>query len=199
MHSGYSEVYGDCIKMMLNTSEIQIQIVWEKHNHPVTFDSYISPKVKKILASSMCSGLCHTRLNALDFFQKNTLQDLRICVPLGITGSKHYLFFCGPCIGAAENENISAPQKELLKWHLKLSISMYCVQQMMHEWHYEEPNGKKTVPPAIIKPKFASARNCIVPPCQSCLLAHARKRTPNVFWTRLLDIVKELSQGIHTT
>jgi hypothetical protein len=35
------------------------------------------------LASSMRSGLRHTRLNAFDFFQENTLQDLWICVPLG--------------------------------------------------------------------------------------------------------------------
>ncbi len=62
---------------------------------------------------------------------------------------------------------------------------MYCVQEIMRERHYEEPNGNKTVLPAIIKPKFASARNCIVPPCQLCLLARARKRTLNVL--RLLD------------
>ncbi len=89
----------------------------EKHNLPIVFDSYVSPKVKKMLASSMRSGLCHTQLNALDFFQENTLQDLRICVPLGITGPKHYLRFCGPCIGASENDNRSASQKELLNWH----------------------------------------------------------------------------------
>jgi hypothetical protein len=78
MHGGYSEVYGDCIKikMLLNTSEIQIQIVRDKHNLPIIFDSYVSPKVKKTLASSKRSGLCHTQLNALDFFQGNTLQDL---------------------------------------------------------------------------------------------------------------------------
>ena len=35
MHGGYSEVYGNCIKMLLNTSEIQIPIVREKHNLPV--------------------------------------------------------------------------------------------------------------------------------------------------------------------
>jgi hypothetical protein len=64
---------------------------------------------------------------------------------------------------------------------------MYCVQEMMHERHYEEPNGNKTVLPAMIKPKLASARNCIIPPCQSCLLACARKRTPNILRTRLLD------------
>jgi hypothetical protein len=97
------------------------------------------------------------------------------------------LHFCGPCIGASENENLSAPQKELLKWHWKLGIGMYHVQEMMHERHYEEPNGNKTVLSAIIKPKLASARNCIVPPCQLCLLARARKRTPNVSRMCLLD------------
>jgi hypothetical protein len=76
MHGGYSEVYGDCIKMLLKTSEIQIQIVREKHNLPIIFDSYVSPKVKKMLASSMPSGLCHTWLNAFDLFQENTLHDL---------------------------------------------------------------------------------------------------------------------------
>jgi hypothetical protein len=58
---------------------------------------------------------------------------------------------------------------------------------MMRERHYEEPNGNKTILPTIIKPKLVSARNCIVPPCQSCLLAQARKRTPNVSRTCLLD------------
>jgi hypothetical protein len=60
MHGGYSGVYGDCIKMLLNALEIQIQILREKHNLPVVFDPYVSPKVKKTLASSMRSGLCHT-------------------------------------------------------------------------------------------------------------------------------------------
>jgi hypothetical protein len=31
MHGGYSEVYSDCIKMLLKTSKVQIQIVREKH------------------------------------------------------------------------------------------------------------------------------------------------------------------------
>ncbi len=76
MHGGYSKVYGDCVKMLLKTSEIQIQIVREKHNLPIVFDSYVSPNMKKMLASSMRSGLCHTQLNAFDFFQENTLYDL---------------------------------------------------------------------------------------------------------------------------
>jgi hypothetical protein len=64
---------------------------------------------------------------------------------------------------------------------------MYCIQEMMHEQHYEEPSGNKTILPAIIKPKLASAQNCIVPPCHLCLLARAKKHTPNVLWTQLLD------------
>jgi hypothetical protein len=143
MNSNYSEVYGDCIKMLLHTSEIQIQIMREKHNLPVVFDSYVSPKVKKTLASSMCSGLCHTRLNAYNFFYENTHYNLPICAPLGITSPKHYSPFCGLCIGASENGNLSAPQKELLKWHWKLGIAMYRIQEMMRERHYLEPNGNK--------------------------------------------------------
>jgi hypothetical protein len=157
MHGGYSKVYGNCIKMLLKTSEIQIQIVREKHNLPDVFDSYVSPKAKKMLASTMRSGLCHTRLNALDFFQESTLQDLCICAPLGFTGPEHFSHFCGPCVGTTENENLSAPQKELLKWHWKLGISMYRIQEVMRERHYEEPGGHKTILPAIIKLKLASA------------------------------------------
>ena len=50
----------------------------------------------------------------------------------------------------------------------------------MHERTFEEPLGKRTVLPPIIKPKFPSAWNCVIPVCQSCLLARARKRSPNV-------------------
>jgi hypothetical protein len=57
----------------------------------------------------------------------------------------------------------------------------------MRERHYKEPNSNKTILPAIIKPKLALARNWIVPPCQLCLLARARKRAPNVLRTPLLD------------
>jgi hypothetical protein len=138
------------------------------------------------MASTMCSGLCHTRLNALNFFQENTLQDLHICASLGFTGPKHYLCFCSPCVGTIEKENLSAPQKELLKWHWKLDISMYCIQEMMSEWHHEEPHVNKTILPAIIKPKLVLAQNFIVPPCHLCLMAQARKFTTNVSWTRLL-------------
>jgi hypothetical protein len=50
----------------------------------------------------------------------------------------------------------------------------------MHEQTYEEPFGKHTVLSPINKPQFTSARNSVIPVCQSCLLAWARKSSPNV-------------------
>ena len=50
----------------------------------------------------------------------------------------------------------------------------------MPERMLEEPLGKDMVLPPVIKPKFPSAQNCVIPVCQSCLLACTRKRTPNV-------------------
>jgi len=67
MHGGYSEVHSDCACMLLKTSTIEIQIVREEHNLPIVFDSFVSGKAKKALASKMRSGLCHTHLNALTF------------------------------------------------------------------------------------------------------------------------------------
>ncbi len=54
----------------------------------------------------------------------------------------------------------------------------------MRERTYEEPLGQCTVLPPIIKATFPSAQNCVVPLCQLCLLARARKRTLNVKGTR---------------
>jgi hypothetical protein len=44
---------------------------------------------------------------------------------------------------------------------------------------FEEPNGNRTILPAIIKPKFEAASKCAVPACESCMLARARKHSTN--------------------
>jgi hypothetical protein len=84
----------------------------------------------------------------------------------------------------------SDAQKELLKWHWKLGIGMCCIQEMMREQHYEDPDGRTTILPAIIQPKNSSARNCIVPPCQSCLFACAKKRSPKASRTQPLEDIE---------
>jgi len=161
--------------------------VREEHNLPIVFDSFVSGKAKKAVASNMRSGLCHTRLNALDFFRDNDLGNLGQSPQNSVLDLEHFLNFCGACVGAAKNENISASQKELLKWHWKLGIEMYRSQEMMHERHYKDPDGRTTILPAIIQPKNASARNCIDPPHQSCFLACAKKCSPKVSRTQPLE------------
>jgi hypothetical protein len=128
----------------------------------------------------MRSGLCHSLLNALDFFHDNDLGDLGISPHFWHHKSKHYSHFCGPCVEAPANENLSGPQKELLEWHWKLGNGMNCIQTLMCERHYEEPDGKTSIFPAIIKPKYATTQNCVVLPCQLCLLARAGKHSPKV-------------------
>jgi len=124
-----------------------------------------------------CPGLFHDNdVGNLGWSPRNSVLD-----------SEHFSNFCGACVGAAENENISAVQKELLKWHWKLGIGMYRIQEMMREWHYEDPDGRTTILPAIIQPKNSSTRNCIVPPCQSCLLACTKKRSLKVSRTQPLE------------
>jgi len=119
--------------MLLKTLTIEIRFVREEHNPPAVFDSFVSGKAKKALASNMRFGLCHTCLNALDFFHDNDLGNLGRSPRNGVLDSKYFSNFCGACVGAAENENISAAQTELLKWHWKLGIGIHRIQEMMHE------------------------------------------------------------------
>jgi hypothetical protein len=79
--------------MLLKTSTIEIRIVREEHNLPVVFDSFVSGKAKKALASNMRSGLCHTRLNALDFFHDNDLGNLGRSPRNSVLDSEHFSNF----------------------------------------------------------------------------------------------------------
>ena len=101
MHGGYSEVYSDRIRMLLKTSTIEIRIVREEHNLPVVFDSFVSGKTKKALASNMRSGVCHTRLNALDFFHDNDLGNLGQSPQYSVLDLDHFSNLlwglCGSC------------------------------------------------------------------------------------------------------
>jgi hypothetical protein len=88
-------------------------------------------KATKALPTNTHSGLCLTCLNALDFFHDKELGNLGRSSQHSALDSEHVSTFCGACVGAAENENISATQKELLKWDWKLGIGRYCIQEMM--------------------------------------------------------------------
>jgi hypothetical protein len=57
---------------------------------------------------------------------------------------------------------------------------MYQVQELMRRTTFREPLGKCTTLPLLIELKFPFAWICVIPLCQSCLLACARNRTPKV-------------------
>ncbi len=168
IYGGYSEVYGQRVQMKLRTSTIAIGISRDLTNLPVVFDSFVTEKAKWALGACMRSGLCQMHLSALDFFG-----DIDQSFPLLQTLSGQSSFPCFSCVGDPLNLNLTSPQRELLLWHWKLGINMHQVQALMRECTYEDPKGRHTILPPIIKPKFPSAKNCVIPACQSCLIAQA--------------------------
>ena len=58
---------------------------------------------------------------------------------------EHYTKFFGPCVGTAENENLSNYQKEFLIWHCRWGISMHRIQELMTPQRVEEPDGTNHV------------------------------------------------------
>ncbi len=93
--------------------------------------------------------------------------------------------FSGLCGGTTKNAILSAPQKELLHWHWTLGIIMSCIQEMMREQHYVEPNGNKMFLHAIIKSNF-TLLEIVLFLLVICVLPHARTSTPNVLWMWLI-------------
>ena len=94
--------------------------------------------------------------------------------------SEQTFFPCFPCVGNLENKKLTSTKRELLLWHWKLGINMYWVQELMPEKTFEKPLGKCMVLPPIIKPKIPFCLELCHSGLSSCLLACARKRTPNV-------------------
>ena len=87
---------------------------------------------------------------------------------------------CCPCLGVEENVNLTNAQMEHLLWHLKLDASMHHIQELMYVHTAKEPNGKHSLMPTVIEPKFVSTPNCPVLKYTSCELASAKKLNPQV-------------------
>ena len=80
---------------------------------------------------------------------------------------EHCTQFCGPCVGARENHNLSNAHKELLLWHWKWGISMNRTQEMMKPQQVVEPDGTRYVMDPVISPKLATAATCALQACES--------------------------------
>ncbi len=120
MHGGYSEVYGQSIKMKLRTSSIHIEIIRDQANLPVVHDSFVSEKAKHGPAPLFWSGMCQTGLSVLDFFG-----EIKGSVSSIVSTTESNCFPSFPCVGDSANTNLTSPQRDLLLWHWKLGISMY--------------------------------------------------------------------------
>jgi len=119
-------------------------------------------------------------------------------MPLTMSKSskEHALNLVLKCVGDVENENLTAPQRELLLWHWRLGIGMQRIQSMMREQHYEDHLGRTECHPPIIKSKYASTSSCKIPLCQSCLLARIFQRSPNVKQAQVnQDLEGSISRG----
>jgi hypothetical protein len=73
-------------------------------------------------------------------------------------------------------------QKELLKWHWKMGIGMYCIQEMIRERHYVDPDGMLTILP-VASPHMQSvivscSLPCTVATCSGnfCREAHFSRK-----------------------
>ena len=93
----------------------------------------------------------------------------------------------GPSVLAHDNVNLSRAQKELLLWHNKLGISMPRVQELMRSIPMEDPSGASNVAPQVIKPKIPQSSSCPLPTCQSCQMARARQRKPNIVKSKVIQ------------
>ena len=168
--------------------EIPIPIDKGGTNLPIVWNSFVSQKVKKKISHKFRSALIATRINAaLDYFAETITQSLSM--PFRMQGI--FTNFSG--VGGPVNENLTMAQKELLLWHWRLGVGMQRIQAMMRNRTYEDPLGRHTVLPPIIKARFASTSSCTIPKCQSCELAWARQRSPYVNMFRRISMLRELS------
>jgi hypothetical protein len=194
MHGGTSEVRANEVIMHLDDHDVVIPIDRDGVNLPIVKDSWVSSQEKARYGPQLRSAMGRAGANELDIFGDLQSIDKGKYIPSTQNDSdmieeefEHYSHFCGPCVGHADNDNLSGPQKELLLWHWKLGISMFRIQELMRPQKVEEPSGAESQMPPVIKPKFASTPNCVVPACTSCALSRSRKRSPGVVKQKVVD------------
>ena len=179
IYGGDSIVNGDKVVMRVRDDrgpiEIPIPIDKGGTNLPIVWNSFVSQNIKKKISRNFRSALIATGINAaLDYFADNIIRSSSTSFRM------QGIFTNFPGVGGPVNENLTLAQKELLLWHWRLGVGMQRVQAMMRNRSFEDPFGRHTVLPPIIKAKFASTSSCAIPKCQSCELARARQRSPNV-------------------
>ena len=190
LYGGNSTVEGDRVIMHIgdmNTgfrADVKININREGANVPLIYDVSCTKAEMHEVSPHINSALPRMERRT-DFFgsysndnyvnwQMDTIED----------EFDQYAGFCGPCVASDGNENLTNAEKELLLTHWKLGVSMPRCQELMREIPMEDPAGVTTIATQVIKPRYAGAATCRIPICQSCQLARAHQRKPNVQKTK---------------
>ena len=136
MHEGHSSLNGDAVEMYCKVNRAVIPISPDKANLPIFYNSFVSSKEKKEVGPHIRSAMAYSNLSNLEFFGDIQTSTEMVNVKCGLdiiikNEYEHYTLFCGPCVHASENKNLSNSQKEILLWHWKWVISMHRIQEMM--------------------------------------------------------------------
>jgi hypothetical protein len=185
LYGGHSTVGGDQVQMFIDHLKINVDIDRESTNVPMVKDCSVSAAEMKLHGPHIRSALPQYE-RKVDFLggwssehcKKWQMASLAIDSEFG-----HYGCTTGyglSNVAADGNINLSSAQKELLLWHWKLGISMQRIQELMRCVEVEEPDGRISVMDRVICPKIRSAANCPIPLCQSCQMARAKQRKPDI-------------------
>ena len=177
---GSSTIDGDEVVMHLPkqldynlTHKISIEIEKKGSNLPMIYRAACTDAQRKEIGPHFRSALATHMLN---FYSPWKVVEDEIEYEFD-----HFrAFMAHPCVSDDRNANLSSGQKELLLWHWKLGISMHRIQELMKEQRAVDREGKHSLMPCVIKPKHPTASTCAVPHCESCHLARAKRRNPEV-------------------
>ena len=133
IHGGHSSLNGDAVEMHYKGNRVVIPIRRGQENLLIVYNSFVSSKEKNEFGPHIQSAMEYYNLSNIDFFgyiqtsteMVNGKRGFEITIK---NEYEHYTKFCGPCVGASENKNLSNAQKELLLWNCKWGISMYRIQ-----------------------------------------------------------------------
>jgi hypothetical protein len=155
MHKFHSTINGKRVVMHLKEHNIAIPIDSGPSNLPMVWDPSVSAEKQREIDLSFVS-----KLEFCDLLGMNSVFHVTTS-----SWKDDWKNLICPCVGSDKNINLSGPQKELLTWHWKLGVSMQWIQEMMTETKAVDDDGKETILPPVIPPKFASTSCCPIPKC----------------------------------
>ena len=181
LYGGHSAVFGNHVDMFIDHLKIAVEIGGYASNVPTVYDCSVSPKEMEEHGPHIRSALhqCERKVDFLGGWSSQHFYDWKVATA---EIDQEYGHYCCPSrnVGSKANTSLTSAQNELLLWHWKLSIGMKRVQEMMSVVEAREPNGRTLTMDCVITPKIKAAATCPIPLCQSCQLARAKERRPNV-------------------